>query len=220
MELISKDTFYSIIHQNDALLLKTTYGRPKLLEKHNGDIIKVFYSKKKRFSSNNRKPYALRFCQNALLLRKTNINAPDIQLTQFCADLNSYILTYTKIPGENARVLSASMCDNIIPQVAHYIATLHEQGIFFRSIHLENLLYDEKQGFSLLDIVDVTFKNKPLNLFLRYRNLKHMFMISDDREFWQNYGIEHFLKYYFAATRLSRVSQKLLSLLFKACSKS
>jgi hypothetical protein len=223
MEIISKNTFQHITQQNDALLLKTTYDRPKLLEKPNGEIIKVFYPKNKRFSSNHRKPYALRFCQNAEHLRNKNINAPLIQSIQYCAELDAYIIIYPKIPGENARVLSNMAARPIIPSTAQYIAELHDKGIFFRSIHLENLLYDEKQGFSLLDIVDVTFKKNPLNIFLRYRNLKHMFRISDDVAFWNHYGTSTFLKDYFAATNLSFFSKKLLSLLLmsaKALSKS
>ncbi|HEX2548339.1 MAG TPA: hypothetical protein VHM20_00820 [Gammaproteobacteria bacterium] len=215
MEIISKNTFNSLIHAMDTKLLKTTYQRPKLLENSNGKMIKVFYPKNKKFSSNRRKPYALRFCQNADLLRQKGIQTPTIESLQYCQDYNTYILSYAKIPGENARVLAGQNSQTMIPLVAQYIASLHQKGIFFRSLHLENLLFDNNKGFSLIDIVDVKLNRGPLNIFLRYRNLKHMLTISDDRQFWIDYGIHHFMKFYFDATCLSLVTKKSLSLLLK-----
>lgn len=215
MQLISKNIFNSIIHASDAKLIKTTYHRPKLLENSKGKMIKVFYPKLKKFSSNHRKPYALRFSNNAENLQKKGIRTPIIDSLQYCQDYNAYILSYAKIPGENTRILANKNYHAIIPLIAQYIASLHHKGIFFRSLHLENLLYDDNDGFALLDIVDVKLNQRPLNVLLRYRNLKHMFGIYDDRDFWKKNGIHEFMDIYFKAANLSFLSKKLLSILLK-----
>lgn len=217
MQLITPTEFHTICHQPENILLKTTYDRPKMFETPDGMIIKVFYPRKKRYSSNSLKPYALRFCQNAERLRSLGFNTPIIHSIQHCAELHTYVIAYKKLHGQDARVL-AQQDRTIIDKVAAYIGDLHNQGIFFRSLHLENLLYDYKT-FSLLDIVDVQFKKKSLSFFLRYRNLKHMFRILDDRKFWKQFGIKPFLDIYFKNTNISVLSKKCLStLLIQSCS--
>lgn len=215
MQIISPSTFNAIIHTADANLIKTTYDRPKLLESAQGKMIKVFYAKHKRFSSNHRKPYALRFSENAVRLQNNGIRTPSVDPLQYCKEYDAYILTYSKIPGENTRILANLNHQFIIPRIAEYIASIHHKGIFFRSLHLENLLYDDIHGFALLDIVDVKFMTRPLHNFLRYRNLKHMFRIADDREFWQKYGVHQFMNIYFEVANLSAFSKGTLKILLK-----
>ena len=214
MEIITSEDFHHICFQKDSTLLKTTYDRPKLLETPAGEMVKIFYPRRKRFSSNSFKPYAIRFKANANRLRQLGFAAPHVENIKFCPDLRTYILIYQKIPGENARILANQNMD-IIAAVAKYLVELHHQGIFFRSLHLENLLYQETEEFLLLDIVDVKFKKNPLNIFFRYRNLKHMFFIEDDATFWQSYGIEKFVEQYLKLAKLSRLSTYILKRMLK-----
>lgn len=214
MNRITKDEFYAICHQPNNILLKTTYDRPKMFETIDGMMIKVFYPRKKRYSSNTLKPYAIRFYQNAERLRTLGFNTPIIHSFQHCPELNTYVITYHKLKGNDARVLSQHN-HALIHDVAAYIARLHDQGIFFRSLHLENLLYQSDGHFALLDIVDVQFKKNSLPFYLRYRNLKHMFRIADDRDFWNQFGVQHFLESYFKHTSLSFFSKACLLWLAK-----
>lgn len=212
METISSQDFYAFCKRSDLTLLKTTYDRPKLFESKNGEIIKIFYPRKKLLSSNRYKPYALRFCTNAEELKTRGVITPEIRSVKYCQDLNVYIITYQKLPGIDARVFSSENI-NIIPNIAAFIAELHQKGIFFRSIHLENLLCLTDNQLALLDIVDMQFKNRAISLYLRFRNLKHLFKIKEDQAFWANYGIAQFLKIYFQHAKISFIKRKLLTFL-------
>lgn len=210
MDIISSHEFQTLCNRSNISLLKTTYNRPKLFETDNGEMIKVFYPRKKRLSSDKFKPYAMRFCNNAERLRSFGFKTLVIKNIQFCPDLNTYIITYPKLPGVDARVLAKSD-RSIINDIASLLADLHNNGIFFRSIHLENILCQSKGKLALIDIVDVQFKKNSLSTYLRFRNLKHLFLVKDDKKFWENYGIENFLKSYFKFSRLPYFSRMILS---------
>ena len=212
MEIISSHDFNALCNRRDLTLMKMTYKRPKLFESEAGEIIKIFYPRKKRFSSDRYKPYALRFCKNAEALQLRGFITPRINTLQYCPDLNVYVLAYTKLPGVDLRVFST---DNtaVIADVAEFIAKLHRHGIFFRAIHLENLLRLNNGDLALLDIVDIQFKKRAIPVYLRFRNLKHLFCVKEDRPFWANYGIANFLKIYFKSAGLSYWQRKVLSIL-------
>ncbi len=210
MEIITIDSFNSILSNPNNSIITMKYKKPKLIENSNGEITKIFYPKKRWHSSNRRRPYALRFYKNAELLLTHGIKAPHITSLKYCPDIKTHMITYKKIPGENVRVLM-SQGAKFITDVAKYIAILHQKGIFFRALHLENLLYQNGE-FTLIDIDDVTFKNKPLSLRYRYRNLKHMFLVNEDKKTWNPQSVKDFLQVYFQITPLSFLSKKILSL--------
>jgi hypothetical protein len=214
MEIISSHEFDAFCHRDDLTLLKSTYNRPKLFESVQGDIVKIFYPRKKRFSSNKFKPYAIRFHTNAKRLQSLGFQTPIIKTMMHCPELNTYILSYKKLPGVDLRVLTTrGQPKELIDSIASFIVNLHTKGIFFRSVHLENLLQLNSGDFALLDIVDVQFKRRPLSLFLRYRNLKHMFQIKDDVLFWSQLSIADFLKSYFKFANLPFFKKTVLTTL-------
>jgi len=215
MKIISSNEFKALCNRQDAKLLKTTYNRPKLLETSNGKMVKIFYPRNKKFSGVFKSPQAIRFSENSKKLQAKGITVPEVESIQYCKANNTHILTYDKMSGTDTRVLAYKDA-SIIEKIAYYIAKLHEQGVFFRSIHLENILY-HNGSFALLDIVDVNIKNKPLSLYMRVRNIKHMIKTKDDKEFWIKYGIDKFfgsyLKYSnlnFYAKYVVNISQKVL----------
>ena len=212
METISSHDFYAFCERRDLTLLKTTYNRPKLFESKSGEIIKIFYPRKKLLSSNRYNPYALRFCNNALQLKKRGFITPEIQYVKHCPELNLHLISYQKLPGTDIRIYSMENKD-IIEKVALFVAELHKKGIFFRSIHLENLLRLTNGNIALLDIVDIQFKKQEISSYLRYRNLKHLFKVKEDQAFWANYGIAHFLKIYFQQANISFIKRKIFSFL-------
>jgi tRNA A-37 threonylcarbamoyl transferase component Bud32 len=214
MEIITIDAFHSLLSNPNNTIITTKYNKPKLIENSNGEITKIFYPKKRWRSSNRRRPYALRFYKNATLLSTHGIQAPHITSLKYCPDMKTYMISYKKIPGENVRVLMKQNEKTLLTDVAKYIATLHQKGIFFRALHLENLLYQQGE-FILIDIDDVTFKNKPLNFRYRYRNLKHMFLVNEDKEVWNTENIKNFMELYFQYANLSLFSKMMLSFVLR-----
>lgn len=209
MVIISKHEFHTFCTRSNLKLLKFNINGPKIFETDDNEIIKVFYPRKKWLSSDRFIPYAKRFCDNAERLRNRGFKTLNITKVQYCRDLQTYIITYQKLSGVDARIV-AQNDHSIVDNVASLLADLHNKGIFFRSIHLENILSQDDGKLALLDIVDVKFKNNPLSTYLRFRNLKHLFLIEDDKKFWEDYGIDNFLKAYFKYTHLSSFSKKMM----------
>jgi tRNA A-37 threonylcarbamoyl transferase component Bud32 len=212
MDIISTDEFNTICQDSSMKVLKVGRGDlPKVMEKNGDTIIKIFYPKKSKFSSDRIWPRAMRFYKNVKRLQSNGYHAPEITKVQFCSDLKIYLLHYRKLDGQDVRSLVQSGQLHIIKEVAHLVANLHTQGIFFRSIHLENLLYQPDNKFALLDVADVRFKSKNLSLSIRYRNLKHLFLVQMDKPSWKAFGINQFMNEYFKHANLALPSRKLLS---------
>jgi len=216
MNIISHQAFNAICEDSNTTIIK--YGKvdqPKVFEKNGNTIIKLFYPKKSRLSSDRIWPRALRFYRNVQALQHHGYNAPIITNVQFCPELKIYLLHYPKIQGQDVRHLARNGKLTIIHEVAHLLADLHRNGIFFRSIHLENLLYQPDGKFALLDVTDVRFKKRALSFYLRYRNIKHLFQEPNDKDIWQAFGIQHFMDEYFKLAKLPNYSRILLSYLIK-----
>jgi serine/threonine protein kinase len=216
MDIISSQEFNDICHDDNTVIIK--FGKidqPKVFEKNGNTIIKLFYPKKSKLSSDRIRPRAMRFYHNVKLLQKYGYNAPVVTKVQFCPDLKIYLMYYAKIQGCDVRNLAKNGKLDIIRHVAHLLANLHTNGIFFRSVHLENLLYQPDGQFALLDVTDVRFKRKALTFYSRYRNLKHLLQEPHDRDVWQAFGVNDFMNEYFKSANLSTYSRSILSYLIK-----
>lgn len=214
MKLISKDEFYALCQQNNIKVLKNLKdSRPKILETSSGEIIKIFYARDKWFSAWKNRRAAIKFCDNSKRLQQLGILAPTVHALCYCKELGVYLVNYHKLSGEDLRVISRRGGLYRLADVAKFIATLHQKGIFFRSLHLENLLYLSSGQFALVDIVDVRFRKQPLNLFLRYRNIKHMFSIRQDKKIWNKFGYYQYLQLYYQFVDVSRWSKWWMSFL-------
>ncbi|MBX3708525.1 MAG: hypothetical protein KIT56_01390 [Gammaproteobacteria bacterium] len=216
MDIISSHEFNEICHHKNVKTIKYGYGKqPKVFEKDGNTIIKLFYPKKRLLSSDKYRPYALRFQNNILSLRMHGYDVPNVIKTEYCSELKIYLVYYQKIEGEDIRGLANKGKLEAIQHVADLIADLHQKGIFFRSIHLENLLYKPDGTIALLDITDVRFQSTSLTMYSRYRNLKHLLQEPNDRALWQAFGISNFLKAYFKSTTLSTLSKIVLTYMLK-----
>jgi RIO-like serine/threonine protein kinase len=62
----------------------------------------------------------------------------------------------------------------LLPSFAAFIRSLHERGIYFRSLHLGNVLLLPDGDFGLIDFLDIRFRRPPLGKRLVRRNLAHL----------------------------------------------
>lgn len=216
MDIISSQEFNDLCQDDNIKTIK--FGKidqPKVFEKNGDTIIKLFYPKKSRLSSDRIWPRAMRFYRNMKTLQHHGYDAPIVTKVQFCPDLKIYLMHYPKIQGNDVRNLAKNGKLNIIHHVAQLVADLHTNGIFFRSIHLENLLYKPDGKFALLDVTDVRFRKKALNFYSRYRNIKHLLLEPNDRDLWQAFGINNFMHEYFKLAELPKYSRAIISYLIK-----
>ena len=117
-----------------AKLVKRTRTKIRLLLSKDKKIIKHIY-KRKLLSSSTIWPYATRFIDNARHLRSKNILVPDIHGVFFFPRLNCDILIYDYVDGHTLYHLACDKDLSFLPKLAHYIAMLHQLGIYFKDIH-------------------------------------------------------------------------------------
>ncbi len=211
MQVITAQDFDTLIESTKIL----SYGRPnqaKVFEKNETTIIKLFYWKNKLITSDKLRPRVMRFCNNLESLRNLGYAVPTIDKLQKCPELKFSLVQYEKVEGQDIRTLAKAGDVEVIQKVADFLANLHQNGVFFRSIHLENLLLQsDYKTFGIIDVTDIQFSARPLSLYKRLRNLRHLLKEKNDRELWQAFGVERFLKLYFSAAKLSPLKEALLS---------
>jgi hypothetical protein len=85
------------------------------------------------------------------------------------------------------------------------MAQLHEQGVYFRSLHLGNVLVLDDGEFGLIDLADMRIYPSSLSSSLRLRNLRHMQRYTVDRRWLFEDHFEALLKGYAAKASKSDV---------------
>ncbi len=158
------------------VLEKDSHG-PKVLHLEDGSILKIFRSRKPALLT-RLNPEAQRFKRNALRLAALGIATPQIRE---CSWLNRpagvSACLYRPLEGISLDQLFAndrSRFNDLLPELATFIRTLHRRGIYFRSLHLGNILQTPGKQFGLIDFLDIRFKRAPLRKSLIKRNFAHL----------------------------------------------
>lgn len=180
---ITTEQYHKLIA--NAVVLEKDYTAPKVLKLIDGSFLKLF-RRKRWFSSELIYPYAKRFADNAQILASLEVAAPCIlNLYRFKTDTFDFTaVQYEPLPGETLRHMMQQASDE---QKIHYMKlfakllfTLHQHGIYFRSLHLGNVLVMPNGQLGLIDFADMTKQRAPLSQAKRTRNLKHMSRYSED----------------------------------------
>lgn len=170
---------------SNATVLESDGLGAKVLRLSDGSFLKLF-RKRNLLSSETLKPYARRFAENAKRLQQLGFNSPQIiQLYSLPESVNRTAVHYWPLPGETLRqVLSKSPAEQrqqLIEQFGELLAKLHEAGVYFRSVHLGNVLVQPNGQLGLIDLADMRISRFSLSLGKRQRNLKHMTRYSEDK---------------------------------------
>jgi len=140
-----------------------------------GKILKLF-RRKRWFSSALLRPYSKRFIDNAAQLEKLGV--PTLKVISFHR-LESPGMTavlYRPLPGETLRQItrqSGFSWQHELPALIELIRSLHASGIYFRSLHLGNIVVTPEDKLGLIDVADMRFFKTPLPERLVRRNLQH-----------------------------------------------
>lgn len=145
----------------------------KVAQLPSGTILKLF-RRKRRVSSAAWRPYAQRFVRNAAHLARAGI--PTVQVRAFfqCAPAARHVVAYRPLAGDVLRERLARGEPVDWSQLAVFMAHLHRQGIYFRSLHSGNIVCLSDGAFGLIDIADLYVRRRPLGAFRRARNLRPM----------------------------------------------
>ncbi|NMZ66740.1 toluene tolerance protein [Pseudomonas oryzihabitans] len=158
-----------------SVLLEADASGPKVLLTPQKTIIKIF-RRKRFFSSALWSPYSLRFIKNAEKLKKIGI--PTITPIRHLKIAKEPLtaVEYTPLAGKTLKDIyleAPSKFASRNKEIRKFISTLHEKGIYFRSLHLGNIVLTSDGNFGLIDIADMRFFGKPLSNSQKNRNEEH-----------------------------------------------
>lgn len=183
-----------LVWQQQYELLYGSAEIPRIL-RHGRLLYKFLWRNDSLITQDRLWPAAQRFCKNSQRLKAVAVLAPEVENLYYCRKLRLFIATYQQIDGKDLREL-AGTDDAVLEQFAHYLYQLHQQGVFFRGLHLGNVIQTPQAKMGLIDIGDLRLFPMALPTAIRLRNLKHLFNNTDDKNLWRSYGLERFLQHY------------------------
>ena len=151
-----------------------SYGA-KVYLLQDGNIVKLF-RRKRLLSSALLRPYSKRFIDNAAQLEKLGI--PTLKVLAFyrLEKPGMTAVLYHPLPGQTLRQIAEKNGFNWeenLPKLIQLIRRLHAAGIYFRSLHLGNIVVTPENQWGLIDVADMGFFKAPLPKKLVQRNLQH-----------------------------------------------
>jgi len=157
---------------------------PKVLCLNDGSFLKLF-RRRRWYTSGSFNPYSERFAVNSEQLRQMGIPTPQV-LNVYRLDDGSSAVHYAPLPGHTLRqvlqgITAPAVRQALIERFGKFMAQLHEKGVYFRSLHLGNVLVLEDGEFGLIDLADLRIYPTPLSLSMRQRNLRHMQRYTVDK---------------------------------------
>lgn len=203
MKTLGREQLSQFIRENK--LLDGTIERPGIMLTPAGEIVKSFY-RRKIISTATFFPQAHQFQASGLKLIKRDIPAPVVKEIIYCEDIPVHMVIYDRLEGVDVRELCGSTGVGCLSQLPGYLAHLHDLGVYFRAIHLGNILiYGDV--ISLVDISDLSVANSSLGIFKRARNLAHLFNSEDDKAYFVTYGVGKFIQEYIEVSGIPSVQR-------------
>lgn len=150
---------------------------PKVLRMPDGRLLKIFRPRRRLWLARLR-PSAKIFARNALQLAGLGIKTPQVSESLWLDQSQAISACfYTPLPGISLDKLFQNSRKNfeaLLPDLAAFIRLLHQRGIYFRSLHLGNILLLPDSSFGLIDFLDLRIKHAPLNATMVQRNFQHL----------------------------------------------
>ena len=206
---------YLALREGAQVLEADGFG-DKVLRLHNGNFLKLF-RRKRLLTSAALFPYAQRFAANACALQERAIACPQVIAVYQLKSIQRDAVYYAPLQGQTLRQL----CDNpeqgasLRAQLGEFVAQLHASGVYFRSLHLGNIVLTPDNHLGLIDIADLKCQRRALSLGKRLRNFQHMLRYSQDRQWLLGGNASEFLQSYLSSSclkmNLASLQQRLIS---------
>ncbi|WP_323149305.1 toluene tolerance protein [Pseudomonas oryzihabitans] len=188
------------LREGAQVLEADAYGE-KVLQLPDGTYLKLF-RRKRLLTSAALYPYAQRFADNTGRLAHLGIPCPRILAVYRITSIARDAVHYEPLPGQTLRQLMTEDSPELRLRLALFIAKLHEQGIYFRSLHLGNIVLTPCGTFGLIDIADLRCLDAPLSRRMRLRNFHHMLRYSQDSAWLLKDNSMAFIQAYVASSSI------------------
>lgn len=184
MQRLSSTAYQTLIE--GAEVIEQDHFGDKVLKLKDKTFLKLFRVKS-TISSAWFKPYSVRFARNASELMTRGIQTVDIISCYRLERYKNTAVHYRPLPGRTLRQVFPALDEDgtrvLAQQLARYIAHLHKQGVYFRSLHMGNILKLPDGALGLIDIADMRFSRSSLKEALRLRNLHHLARYEQDVQY-------------------------------------
>ncbi|MDM7857757.1 toluene tolerance protein [Thiopseudomonas acetoxidans] len=174
MQLLNHEDYLALRHQG-KVIEQDGFG-DKVIILQDGTFLKLF-RRKRLISSAAIWPYAQRFADNAKKLEELGIPCPKIIQVYRIPSIERDAVHYHPLPGLTLRQLRDGEGDcpeDIREQFFAFVEKVQNLGIYFRSMHLGNVVLTPEGELGLIDVSDMRIKKGPLSKGLRKRNWVHI----------------------------------------------
>jgi len=178
MKKLSKEGYVTL--REGAEVIEADAHGDKVLLLPDGTYLKLF-RRKRLISTALIFPYAQRFAQNATKLARLNIPTVSIIDLYRIPSVQRTAVHYNPLVGSTLRNRPNGIDEVLADKLGTFIRDLHDKGIYFRSLHLGNIVLTPENLLGLIDISDMKFLNSSLSLRLRLRNFNHSARHPNDR---------------------------------------
>ena len=167
-----------------ADVLEADHFGEKVLRFRDGTIFKLF-RRKRWFSSATLFPYAKRFVANAKALALRGIPVPHILRVVRIHGIGRDAVHYAPLEGDTLRELARAGLDPVRERelkqaFTRFVIHLHDSGIYFRSLHIGNVVCTPDGKLGLIDFSDLRIHPWPLGKYSRSRNMRRMAGIKEE----------------------------------------
>lgn len=169
-----------------ATVLEFDHFGDKVLRLADGSMLKLF-RRKRLLTSATLFPYARRFARNAAVLAKAGIPVPTVLAVWRVPELARDVVHYAPLAGTTLRELARAGLSpeekrHLRDALTRFIVHLHDQGIYFRSLHTGNVVVTPDGRFGLIDFADLRIYPWSLGKYLRARNVRRMLSIAGEAD--------------------------------------
>jgi tRNA A-37 threonylcarbamoyl transferase component Bud32 len=135
-----------------------------------------------------------------------------------CRDPGMHFVIYTLVPGPSIRELGGCepSADEILGRLAVYLAKLHQNGVYFKALHLGNIIVQRDGSFALIDFHSTKFYRMPVSVNKRLKNLKNMLHYAQDYALLECYGLDPFIREYLQSSGMTSTQKNAFLKAFKA----
>jgi tRNA A-37 threonylcarbamoyl transferase component Bud32 len=180
MQALNHSAYLSL--REGAHVIEADGSGDKVLLLADGTMLK-FFRRKRLVSSALLFPYAKRFASNTRALQRRSVPCPNVLALYRIASIERDAVHYQPLAGETVRHLFKTDAEaGLRFELGQFVAELHRKGIYFRSLHLGNIVLTPQRHLGLIDVADMTCQRLTLSTGKRLRNFQHMARYTQDMQ--------------------------------------